>query len=1158
VKGAGEHSTGRAAEARAFHEDERFRSLADTAPAMLWVTQPDGSCSFLSRAWYEFTGQSEGASLGGGWLDAVHPGDRERSDAAFAAATAKCEAFAIEYRLRRRDGSYRWVIDAGRARFDGEQFLGYVGSVIDITERKRSELLDQEQTSVLELVAARRPIEECLRAIAEAATRLAPSTLACGVIVEDDLRQSTVELVVCFPQALGEALCEAGNQDGTCHSTPVLGRGGRAVAEFRLWLPESRAARDWELRVAEFGARATGIALERERAAAALLESDTRFRIAADAAGTVVYDVDATADDEEVAEVHGLEHLLGGPTPDRLTNAWWHSRIHPDDSVAHHANVQACLGDVECPGYRSEYRVQRFDGSWRNVEDRARIRRHRDGKAARIVGTIHDVTDRKQAELELRHSREQLQLLSDTVPALISYIGTDRCYRTCNAEYSKWFGLTNDEIVGRSMHEVLGPDAWRVVGPHIERAFAGEPSEYEADVAYRRGGKRSVHARYTPHRDADGTVVGVVCLVTDVTARRQAGHARARLAAIVDCSDEAIISKTLDGVITSWNNGATRLFGYTADEAVGRHITMLIPESRRHEETKIIERIGHGESVEPYETVRQRKDGSLFDVSLSVSPIIGEGGRIVGASKIARDITARKRAQEDVRRSREALNGLVDRAPFGIYIVDSQLTIVQMNARSQTGTFYNVRPVIGRNLVDVMRVLWPEPVATEIVDAFRSTLETGESFRSRNFSSPRADTDNVESYEWELHRITLPDGQTGVVCYYFDSTRLRRAEHGLREADRRKDEFLATLAHELRNPLAPIRNGLQILRLTGADPTAVPQIHEMLERQVNHLVRLVDDLMEVARVTRGRIELRKEAVDLGAMVRSAVDTSRPLIEAARHELVVESPAEPVTLVADPVRLAQVIANLLNNAAKYTEEGGRITVSARREDDQAVVAVRDSGIGIPADVLPRVFDLFAQADRTYHRAQGGLGIGLTLARTLVELHGGTVAARSEGLGHGSEFIVRLPLGHQHTQRSERGADAEDSSIFAAHRFLVVDDSLDAAQSLAMLLENLGADVHTAVDGPTALDDLETYRPSVVLLDIGMPGMDGLEVARRARQRPESRDLTLIALSGWGQEADRRRSREAGIDYHLVKPVDLVELGHLLTALAPAAAGRLRMS
>ena len=315
-------------------------------------------------------------------------------------------------------------------------------------------------------------------------------------------------------------------------------------------------------------------------------------------------------------------------------------------------------------------------------------------------------------------------------------------------------------------------------------------------------------------------VVGVVCLVTDITARREAGLARARLAAIIDSSDDAIVSKTLDGTITSWNVGAARLFGYTAEEAIGKPITMLIPEDRQHEEQRILERVRHGQAVAPYETIRRHKDGSLFDLSLSVSPIIDQAGKIVGASKIARDITARKRAEQDVRRSREALNGLIDRAPFGIYIVDNELKIAHMNARSRAGAFYNVRPIIGRKLDEVMRIIWPEPVATEIVEAFRETLKTGETYRSRNFMSARADSENVESYEWEVHRIALPDGRPGAVSYYFDTTRLRRAEQGLREADRRKDEFLATLAHELRNPLAPIRNGLQILRLAGGDPTS--------------------------------------------------------------------------------------------------------------------------------------------------------------------------------------------------------------------------------------------------------------------------------------------------------------------------------------------------
>jgi signal transduction histidine kinase len=375
---------------------------------------------------------------------------------------------------------------------------------------------------------------------------------------------------------------------------------------------------------------------------------------------------------------------------------------------------------------------------------------------------------------------------------------------------------------------------------------------------------------------------------------------------------------------------------------------------------------------------------------------------------------------------------------------------------------------------------------------------------------------------------------------------LRRRAEQLAEMDRRKDEFLATLAHELRNPLAPLRSSLTILRMSGQSGPAAERIHEMMERQINHMVRLVDDLLEVSRITRGKIELRKERIELAAALRSAVETSRPLVEAACHQLAISVPPEPLLLEADPVRLSQVIANLLNNAAKYTEEGGRICLTARREGGEAVVSVRDTGLGIPAEMLPRVFDMFAQVDRTLKRSQGGLGIGLTLARTLVEMHGGRIEARSDGPGKGSEFIVRLPLAAENSPSGEaRGrAGGEQPAALSQRRVLVVDDNRDAADSLGMLLEFLGADAHVVYDGPSALQALHIYRPAVVFLDIGMPGMDGHEVARQMRQVSEFRDVMLVAMTGWGQEEDRRRSRAAGFDHHLVKPVGADALQALL--------------
>jgi signal transduction histidine kinase/ActR/RegA family two-component response regulator len=371
----------------------------------------------------------------------------------------------------------------------------------------------------------------------------------------------------------------------------------------------------------------------------------------------------------------------------------------------------------------------------------------------------------------------------------------------------------------------------------------------------------------------------------------------------------------------------------------------------------------------------------------------------------------------------------------------------------------------------------------------------------------------------------------------------------LRAADRRKDEFLATLAHELRNPLAPIRNALQILKMPRLDAATGQEVRDVMDRQVDQLVRLVDDLLDVSRVMRGKVELRKEHVELASVIARGVETAMPLIEVQGHELSVVVPTESMMLVADPVRLAQVVGNLLANAAKYTEANGHIWVSAGRDGDQVSLSIRDNGIGIEPDMLPHVFDLFVQLDRAATRSQGGLGIGLTLVKNLIEMHGGSVEARSAGLGEGSEFIVRLPLSSVE-HRIDSGDDVDGRQVdgsSSGHRLLVVDDNEDAANSLALLLKLKGHHVEVAHHGTTALKIAENYRPEMIFLDIGMPGMDGYEVARRLRQHPELKNVVLAALTGWGQQEDRRRSAEAGFDHHLVKPPELKLVDSLLSDL-----------
>ncbi len=370
----------------------------------------------------------------------------------------------------------------------------------------------------------------------------------------------------------------------------------------------------------------------------------------------------------------------------------------------------------------------------------------------------------------------------------------------------------------------------------------------------------------------------------------------------------------------------------------------------------------------------------------------------------------------------------------------------------------------------------------------------------------------------------------------------KRAEEALREADRRKDEFLAMLAHELRNPLAPIRNALEVMKRSEAAPEALRQTREMMERQVQVMARLVEDLLDVSRITRGKVELRKGLVDLRAVVARAVETARPLIEARGHDFTMDLPPEGLPVEGDAVRLAQVIANLLNNAAKYTEPGGRIRLSAGREGGEIVLRVRDTGVGIAPDVLPRVFDLFVQEAHPSNLSQGGLGIGLTLVKRLVEMHGGRVEAHSEGPGKGSEFVMRLPAAEAPLPRPELGPTTGGSA--AGRRILVVDDNADSADSLAELLQFWGHEVRTAHSGAEALDAARDFRPDAVLLDLGMPDMNGYEAARLLRDRAGLNGTAFIALTGYGQDAERRRSAEAGFQAHLVKPVDPEELRKLL--------------
>ena len=518
----------------------------------------------------------------------------------------------------------------------------------------------------------------------------------------------------------------------------------------------------------------------------------------------------------------------------------------------------------------------------------------------------------------------------------------------------------------------------------------------------------------SPIRLPTGEITGAAKVIRNISDRLRAEEARGRLAAIVDSSDDAIVSKTLDGIVTSWNRGAERLFGYSAAEAIGQSILLIVPADRHSEEADVLRRIRGGQSVDHFETVRRRKDGTQIEISLTVSPVRDSLGRIIGASKTARDITDQKRVQREI----------------------------------------------------AARLL--------------------------------------------------------------ESQRVNRA----------KDEFLAMLGHELRNPLGAISSAVRLLDQFKGPNEAIGRACDVILRQSAHLGRLVDDLLDVGRVVTGKILLDRAAVDLAEVARRTVGTFTAAGKTQAHRLSVET--VPVWVYADSVRFEQVIANLLTNALKYTPVGGAIRVTVGPEGAHAHLQVEDTGIGIAPGLLPHIFDLFVQGERGLDRAQGGLGIGLTLVQRLVELHDGAVEAHSAGPGHGSRFTVRLAAVPAPTS----AASAKPTSTIATpRRVLVIEDNEDSRDMLRQLLENAGHEVHDAGDGPQGVDAALRLEPDVALIDVGLPELDGYEVARRIRSGTR-RDMLLVALTGYGLAEDRERALAAGFDLHLVKPIDFDKLFDVL--------------
>lgn len=613
---------------------------------------------------------------------------------------------------------------------------------------------------------------------------------------------------------------------------------------------------------------------------------------------------------------------------------------------------------------------------------------------------------------------------------------------------------------------------------------------------------------------------------------------------IVDTVREPLLVLSADLRVRKANNSFYGTFKVTAEETLGKLIYDLgnqqwdIPWLR-----KLLE------EVLPEDTTF---DG--YEVEHTF-PVIGRKFMLLNARRICRqdnqtefillaieDATERRQAEEARREIETRYTSLVKNIKdHSIFMMDLSGSITTWNTEAERIIGYTESEIIGRNFSIIFT---PEDLVAEIpAQELRLAREDGRA------EDERWHVRKDGTLFWALGIVTPMLDTEGKLSGFSkilrDMTDRKRAEEMMLEADRHKNEFLATLAHELRNPMAPLRNGLQLLRLTK-DPADEAQALDMMERQLGQMVRLVEDLLDISRISRNQLELRKTQIELWAVIQSAVETARPQIEANGHTLTVTLPPSPVYLFADLIRLAQVFWNLLNNSAKYTEPGGRISLTAELQESDAVVTVRDNGIGIPAHALPELFQMFSQVDRSSERAQGGLGIGLALVKGLTESHDGSVEVHSEGVGLGSAFVVRLPVAL--VAPASETCVGQESPSRTKRRILVVDDNRDGASSLAMLLTVMGHDTRIAHDGVEGVELADAFRPDVIVLDIGLPKLNGLDACRRIREFPWAGKTLIVAATGWGQDEDRRRSEEAGFDHHLVKPINAAELEKLATRAA----------
>lgn len=832
------------------------------------------------------------------------------------------------------------------------------------------------------------------------------------------------------------------------------------------------------------------------------------------------------------------------------------AKVHPDDRNAFELRVRQA---IEQPGreYRNDYRIVGSDGAVRWISDTGRVTFSTDGKPLRLDGMAIDITNRKLAEEALRVSDHRLQLTLEAVATGVWDWDLASNVVTWSRECYTVHGMNEAEFDGTAaaFDRVIHPDDRSRVWVTVRAAMDGR-TKYESEFRIVRpdGEVRWVENTGRAMYDDGGQPEKMIGTITDITERKQAEWTLRTSEefnrSLMDGSADCVKVLDTDGRLLHMNRPGLGLMEIDDFGPMrGQDWSDFWPaEERKHVETAVATACGGGNYA--FQAFCPTAKGTPRWWDVAVSPVRdAPSGPVVRLLCVSRDVTERRRAEEALRDSEARLGGILRHSPAGIVQTDAAGCMTLVNPRWCEMLGDSEVELLGRNILEITH---PSVLASTVA-AFGRLAAGGPDFQIE--MAYRCKDGSVLRAHSTVAALRSPPGEfLGMIFVVLDISERLRSEEELRrlaaklsEADRRKDVFLATLAHELRGPLAPIRNGLQLMKLPPNKGVALEQVRSMIERQLLQLVRLVDDLLDVSRITQQKMELRKERIDLRAVIDAAVETSRPALEHAGHELTVVVPDGPVFVDGDAARLAQVLSNLLNNSAKYTRRGGHVWLTAGLEDGTAVVSVKDDGIGIPPAMIGRVFEMFTQVDRTLEKTTGGLGIGLSLVKGLMEMHGGTIEAKSDGEGLGSEFVVRLSVVMSVVDEPEPlNGQTREVAPSTLRRILVVDDNVDAAESLGQLLEMLGNEVRIANDGEAGIAAAAQFRPDVVLMDIGMPKLNGYEAARCIRQHPWGQSMLLVALTGWGQEDDQKKSADAGFNHHLVKPVKLDDLTKLMSA------------